>query len=128
MHSQSTTTTIVVLTIFNIAVCTPTPPPLNTLSLPQPSTNLTASNGNCASSTKFPSWSAPNWNIEDCYSTVNQLYLDEVLSHPDTQYEFIARGASATQPKLTGQRTPRKYVVRKYPLLTLVYLDREGGY
>jgi len=86
---------------------------LTPLSLSQPPTNLTASNGNCASSYKYPSWSAPNWNIEDCYSTVHQLYIDEVLTHPDTQYEFVARGASATRPKLTGQRTPRKYVVSK---------------
>ena len=84
--------------------------------IPPPSTealNVTAGNGNCASSYQYPSWGASDWVIEDCYSALNQLYIDEVLPHPDNRYEFIARGAQATRPKLTVQRTPRKYVVGK---------------
>jgi len=69
--------------------------------------------GNCASSTKFLSWRTKDWLIEDCYAAVHNLYLTEVLTHPDQPYEFVARGASATKPKLTVQQTPRKYVFRE---------------
>ena len=81
----------------------------------EPVANLSgSSNGKCASSLKFPTWTAKDWNIEDCYSAVQKVYLEEVLTHPDKQFEFVARGASAIMPKLTAQRTPRKYVIREY--------------
>lgn len=74
------------------------------------------SNGNCASSTKYPSWSSPDWVIEDCYTAVQHVYLEEVLSHPNIAYEFLGKGASPKRPPPDSQRTPRKYVVRKWDI------------
>ena len=81
---------------------------LPSISLP---TNLTEGVGNCATSTRFPNWSSNDWNIHDCWQAVNQLYLKEVWSRPDKEFEFVARGASARMPSLDPQRTPRKYTV-----------------
>lgn len=88
--------------------------PATSLSLPNLAlpTNLTGNSiGNCASSSSFPSWSASDWNIDDCFSALHRLYLKEVWNRPDKKFEFVARGASATRPGLDPQRTPRKYTV-----------------
>ncbi len=88
--------------------------PATSLTLPSLvlSRNLTSEgDGNCASSSRFPSWSASDWNIADCFQAVNRLYLKEVWSRPEKEFEFVARGASATKPDLDPQRTPRKYTV-----------------
>lgn len=88
--------------------------PAMSLSLPSLAlpTNLTADgNGNCASSSRFPSWSASDWDINDCFSALHRLYLKEVWNRPDKEFEFVGRGASATRPDLDPQRTPRKYIV-----------------
>ena len=80
----------------------PTPPPLNV-----------SSNGNCASRAKYPSWTSPDWLIEDCYTVVQQLYVSQVHTHPKVVYEFLAQGLSPRQYPL-AQRTPRKYIFRKW--------------
>ena len=72
-----------------------------------------SNNGNCASSSKYKSWRTEKWNIEDCYSAVQKLYIEEVLTHPDEQFEFVDKWASSTKPELTLQRSPRKYIVSK---------------
>ena len=77
-----------------------------------PLANLSNSDkGNCASAYRYSNWKAKEWTIEDCYSAVQQLFIMEVLTHPDEPFEFVDKGASATKPKLTSQRTPKKYVV-----------------
>ena len=87
--------------------------PLALAGLP-PIVNLTHGNkGNCASANKYSSWKAQDWIIEDCYSAVYQLYMSEVFTHPNEQFEFTARGAAATKPNLKTQKTPRKYVNSK---------------
>lgn len=125
-----------VLVLIQLALSAPANPPSNfrdtlilgTSSLgsnhsliePLPIGNLSgASNGNCASSNKYHSWKTPNWDIEDCYSAVHQMFLREVFTHPDEPFEFVAKGASATKLGLNPQRTPRKYVVRKCYICSL---------
>ena len=76
--------------------------------------NGSSSNGNCASPVKFPSWSSSDWVIEDCYTAVQQLYVREVLAHPNTEREFLALGVRPTKFPLEQQRTPRKYIVRRF--------------
>ena len=79
--------------------------------------NLTGDgNGGCASSSKFLSWKTKNWQIEDCYTAVHNMFISEVLTHPNEEFEFVDRATPATKPKLTTQRTPRKYVVGKHCL------------
>ena len=79
-----------------------------------PLNGSSSSNGNCASTAKYPSWTSPDWVIEDCYSAVHQLYVREVLARPNTAYEFVAQGVSPRKAPLEALRTPRKYVVRKW--------------
>ena len=78
-----------------------------------PPANVSASggsNGNCASSYKYPTWTAPGWNVQDCWSAVQQVYLEEVWSKKEEPCEFVGKGASATKPQLCTVRTPRKYI------------------
>lgn len=83
----------------------------------QPNTPLNASsNGNCASRARYPSWSSPDWVVEDCYTARQQLYVREVLAQPNIAYEFLAQGLSPRQHPL-GQRTPRKYIVGEWSIL-----------
>ncbi|MCJ1460294.1 hypothetical protein MMC28_010673 [Mycoblastus sanguinarius] len=115
--------------LIEIAICAPANPVdsiaisssnagNNLLLNPVPSASLNvsgASNGNCASAPKFSTWQAPGWNTEDCYSAVQQMYLKEVYTHPDADYEFVAQGASSTRPDLPVEKTPRKYTVTGMP-------------
>ncbi|CAD6583281.1 MAG: hypothetical protein ASARMPREDX12_001219 [Alectoria sarmentosa] len=100
--------------IFQFIQCAPATSPFPShpiYSLPpfQPSLPLNASgNGNCASTTRYPDWYSNGWITEDCYTAVQQLYLKEVLTHPDEEYEFVTLGVSPTRPQLESQRTPRK--------------------
>lgn len=88
--------------------------PIYSLPPLQPSLPLNASsNGNCASTAKYPNWNSNDWVIEDCFSAVQQVYLKEVLTHPDEAYEFVALGVPPTRVPLDSQRTPRKYIVSK---------------
>ena len=114
--------------LIEIAICAPANPVdsiaisssnagNNLLLNPVPSASLNvsgASNGNCASAPKFSTWQAPGWNTEDCYSAVQQMYLKEVYTHPDADYEFVAQGASSTRPDLPVEKTPRKYTVSRF--------------
>ena len=86
-------------------------PPLDPL-VP-PLLNGSSSNGNCASKSKYPSWTSADWVVEDCYRVVQQLYVKEVYAHPKVVYEFLAQGLSPRQYPL-AQRTPRKYIFRKW--------------
>ena len=89
----------------------PNPSLIDTL----PVANLTDETyGGCASSSKFLGWKTKNWQIEDCYTAVHNMFISEVLTHPNEVFEFVDKGASATKPMLTPQRTPRKYVVGKH--------------
>lgn len=103
-HCLPTTNLLPVHAIYSL-------PPL------QPNIPLNASsNGNCASRANYPSWSSPDWVVEDCYTARQQLYVREVLARPNIAYEFLAQGLSPRQHPL-GQRTPRKYIVGKWSIL-----------
>ncbi|CAD6593272.1 MAG: hypothetical protein ASARMPRED_007228 [Alectoria sarmentosa] len=114
--------------LFQVIQCAPAKSPFPShpiYSLPpfQPSLPLNASgNGNCASTTRYPDWYSNGWVIEDCYTAVQQLYLKEMLTHPDEEYEFVTLGWSPTRPQLESQRTPRKYVVGTC-VLTIMMLN-----
>lgn len=121
MHILSSTR--ILLTILSIILiqhihCLPTThllPGHPIYSLPPllPNKPLNASsNGNCASKARYPSWSSPDWVVEDCYTARQQLYVREVLAQPKIAYEFLAQGLSPRQHP-QGQRTPRKYIVGK---------------
>lgn len=125
MHNFSTTSVLLAILstiLIQYTHCLPTThllPEHPIYSLPplQPNTTLNASsNGNCASRAKYPSWSSPDWVVEDCYTARQQLYVREVLAQPNIAYEFLAQGLSPRQHPL-GQRTPRKYIVGKWSIL-----------
>ncbi len=119
LHRCPSIAALLSFVLFHVIHCAPATSPLPSrpiYSLPplQPSLPLNASsNGNCASTAKYPSWSSDDWVVEDCYTAVQQLYLKEVFGHPEVAHEFVARGLSPTRFPLGSERTPRKYVVRK---------------
>lgn len=124
-------------TLIQVIGCAPAISPLPSrpiYSLPplQPSIPLNASsNGNCASTARYPSWTSNDWVIEDCYTAVQQLYFKEFLVHPDVAYEFVAPGVSPTKPPQISQRTPRKYIfsksISRFGMLSLLILEVEKG-
>ena len=120
LHSWPSIAALLSSTLFQVIQCAPaiTPLPSHPIySLPplDPPKPLNASsNGNCASTAKYPSWSSNDWVVEDCYTAVQQLYFKEILSHPDVAYEFVAPGISPTRFPLDSERTPRKYTVREF--------------
>ncbi|KAF6238627.1 hypothetical protein HO173_003133 [Letharia columbiana] len=128
LHSYPSIAALLSSMLFQVIQCAPATSPLPSqpiYSLPplRPSLPLNASdNGNCASTTKYPSWNSNDWVIEDCYIAVQQLYFREVLEHPDVAYEFVALGVSPTRSSLDSQRTPRKYIFRTC-VLTIMMLD-----
>ena len=119
LRSRSSIAALLSFILFRVIRCAPATSPLPSYpiySLPplRPSLSLNASsNGNCASTGKYPSWNSNDWVIEDCYTVVQQLYVKEVLDHPEVPYEFVARGVTPTRFPLDSERTPRKYTVRK---------------
>ena len=69
--------------------------------------NLTARN-RCSTS---PEWQAYAFLVEDCFTAIQRVYIEEVLKKPSYEiYEFIAEG---TYPRTThpSVRTPAQYTV-----------------
>ncbi|KAL9130253.1 MAG: hypothetical protein Q9217_001503 [Psora testacea] len=77
----------------------------SSLQLPQKST---ISNSNCVDS---PRWNAPGWSVEDCYSAVQQLFLQDVHNKPGNTYEFLPSRTSPPQTPFPIVYTPRKYTI-----------------
>lgn len=68
--------------------------------------NLTAKN-RCSSS---PDWQAYAFLVEDCFTAIQRLYIEDFLKHPDTTYEFLAPGSRHRTEK-PSIRTPAQYTV-----------------
>ncbi|KAL9129376.1 MAG: hypothetical protein Q9175_007309 [Cornicularia normoerica] len=71
--------------------------------------NLTATK-RCSSS---QDWQAYGFLVEDCFTAIQRVYIEEVLRNPDEVYEFTATG---TYPKTQHPRvrTPAQYTVSEY--------------
>ena len=56
------------------------------------------------------SWQAYAFLVEDCYAAIQQMYIQDVMRHPDEMYEFTGRGI---RPKTIYTRieTPATYTV-----------------
>lgn len=71
--------------------------------------NLTATN-RCSKSRE---WRAYGFLIEDCFTAIQGLYINEVLKKPNELYEFVAGGSSPTT-RNPWVRTPSQYTVSEY--------------
>ncbi|KAM0797552.1 hypothetical protein BDR22DRAFT_435450 [Usnea florida] len=82
--------------------------------------NLTASS-RC---TRSQDWQAYAFLVEDCYTAIQRLYIEEVLKKPDAIYEFITVG---TYPRTLHpwMRTPIEYTVNSCTL-SIVMLNLFG--
>ena len=63
--------------------------------------------------TRSEDWQAYAFLVEDCYTAIQRLYIEEVLKKPDAIYEFITIGThpQTLHPRM---RTPIEYTVREY--------------
>lgn len=85
----------------------PSPPLDLTTTTANPAPNLTATT-RCA---KSRDWQAYAFLVEDCFTAIQQVYIDEVVKKPAQQvYEFIAEGdyRKTSNPSV---RTPAQYTV-----------------
>lgn len=71
--------------------------------------NVTATN-RCSTSRE---WRAYGFLIEDCFTAIQSLYINEVLKKRNEIYEFVAGGTSPTTPN-PWVRTPSQYTVSEY--------------
>ena len=55
-----------------------------------------------------PAWSGPSFFPKDCATAVSRFYVQEILTHEDEVFEFLAIGARP-QLRYPSQHTPRKY-------------------
>lgn len=92
----------ILLLFFALALAAPLDPALSLATF----TNLTATD-RCSSSQE---WTAYGFLIEDCFTAIQRVYIEELLRKPDEIYEFVAEG---TQPKrkYPWVRTPAQYNV-----------------
>lgn len=72
-------------------------------------TNLTATN-RCSSS---QDWQAYAFLVEDCFTAIQRVYIEEVIRRPVETYEFVAEG-SYPKTKYPWVRTPAQYTVSEY--------------
>lgn len=90
---------------FALALAAPFDPPVDFPTFK----NLTATN-RCSNS---PDWQAYAFLVEDCFTAIQRVYIEEVLKNPNQLYEFTAQG---THPKTQNPwlRTPAQYTVSEY--------------
>lgn len=74
-------------------------------------TNLTATS-RCSSS---QDWQAYAFLVEDCFTAIQRVYIEEVIRRPDETYEFVAEG-SYPKTKNPWVRTPAQYTVNSCTL------------
>lgn len=82
--------------------------------------NLSATN-RCSSS---QDWQAYAFLVEDCFTAIQRVYLEQVLQKPDEIYEFIAPG-SYPQTRKPWVRTPMQYTTNSCTL-SIVMLNWFG--
>ena len=63
--------------------------------------------------TRSEDWQAYAFLVEDCYTAIQRLYIEEVLKKPDAIYEFVTTGTSP-QTLHPRMRTPTEYTVSEY--------------
>lgn len=63
--------------------------------------------------TRSQDWQAYAFLVEDCYTAIQRLYIEEVLKNPDAIYEFITTG-TYPQTRHPWKRTPIEYTVSEY--------------
>lgn len=65
-----------------------------------------------------PAWQAYAFLVEDCYSAIQRVYIEEVLKKPNLElYEFVADG-SYPKSHHPWMRTPVQFTVSEYPPTT----------
>ena len=97
---------LIILSFLALALAAPLEPPLDLDAF----RNLTATN-RCADS---PDWQAYAFLVEDCFTAIQRVYIEEVLNkRPDEVYEFVAPSSS---PRTMNPwvRTPSQYIVSQY--------------
>ena len=72
--------------------------------------NLTATD-RCSNSQE---WQAYAFLVEDCFTAIQRLYIEEILRNPDEIYEFLAAGTTR-RTKNPWIRTPAQYTVSELP-------------
>lgn len=105
-HSHLPITMLCILVLFfGFAHAVPVDLPLNLNTFK----NLTATN-RCSSSQECQAYA---FLIEDCFTAIQRVYIEEVIRRPDEMYEFFAGG---TYPKTSKPwvRTPSQYTVSEY--------------
>ncbi|KAL9064751.1 MAG: hypothetical protein Q9161_008680 [Pseudevernia consocians] len=98
---------IILFPLFALALAAPLDPPPVDLSFVK---NLTATN-RCSDS---PDWQAHAFLVEDCFTAIQRVYIEEVLHKPTELYEFLAQGTSPTTQN-PWVRTPAQYTREVLP-------------
>ena len=70
--------------------------------------------------TRSEDWQAYAFLVEDCYTAIQRLYIEEVLKKPDAIYEFITTG-TYPQTLHPWMRTPTEYTVSEYHSVPTIY-------
>lgn len=96
-----------ILFLFSaLAVAAPLDLPLDLVTF----RNLTSTD-RCSNS---PDWQAYAFLVEDCYTAIQRVYIEEVLRKSEEKFEFIARGAQP-RTKKPWIRTPVHFTVGELP-------------
>ena len=69
--------------------------------------------------TRSKDWQAYAFLVEDCFTAIQRLYIEEVLRKPDTIYEFVTTGTypKTLHPKM---RTPTEFTVSEYHSIPVI--------
>ena len=76
--------------------------------------------------TRSEDWQAYAFLVEDCYTAIQRLYIEEVLKKPDAIYEFITTG-TYPQTLHPWMRTPIEYTVSEYHPVPAICAVVAGG-
>ena len=63
--------------------------------------------------TRSKDWQAYAFLVEDCFTAIQRLYIEEVLRKPDAIYEFVTTG-TYRKTLHPWMRTPAEYTVSEY--------------
>ena len=76
--------------------------------------------------TRSEDWQAYAFLVEDCYTAIQRVYIEEVLKKPDAIYEFVTSGTypQTLHPRM---RTPTEYTVSEYHSVPAIYAVCWGG-
>ena len=97
---------LLVVLFFAVALAAPLDLPLDLGFNLDTFRNVTATN-RCSDS---PDWQAYAFLVEDCFTAIQRVYIDEVLKKPDEVFEFISKGAQR-KTKHPWVRTPLQFTV-----------------